>query len=329
MIRPFDLWGQRGWCNQEVVGESNYAKEIRAALGADFKSYGTEVERDVYLIPEPTNRFDPNAVKVVYGGQTLGYLPKGQAEAYSPILTALVNQGWTPRVRARIWGREDEDWDGRRRPEFAGSVTLDLAEPHMIVPANMPPVDLHVMLPQGRVVQVTGEEKHMTHLAQLVSTQGECWIYVTLHQVEEQRARSTRTLVEVRVNGEPAGTLSPTTSAEMLPVLAHLAELDMLTAARAILRGNRVKADITLNVCKASSLTDAWLDAPPAAEGARPAEPPAAEIRGDDVAPVQQWRFVVPPEWPPPPAGWVPHQGWRPDPSWPPVPDGWQFWVRA
>ncbi|PSK66677.1 hypothetical protein B0E53_01317 [Micromonospora sp. MH33] len=329
MIRPFDLWGQRGWCSQEVVGESNYAKEIRAALGADFKSYGSEVEKDVYLIPEPTNRFDPNAVKVVYGGQTLGYLPKDQAKAYSPVLTALVNEGWTPQVRARIWGREEEEWDGRRRPQFVGSVTLDLTEPHMIVPANMPPADLHVMLPHGRVVQVTGEEKYMTHLAQLLSPQGECWIYATLHQVEQQRARSTRTLVEVRVNGEPAGTLSPATSAEMLPVLAHLSELGMLTAARAVLKGNRVKADVTLNVCKASSLTDAWLDAPPATEGAWPAQQAAAESPGHDVAPVQQWRFVVPPGWPPPPAGWVPPQGWRPDPSWPPAPDDWQFWVRA
>ncbi|MBQ1012627.1 hypothetical protein KBX53_17020 [Micromonospora sp. M51] len=287
------------------------------------------MEKDVHLIPEPTNRFDPNAVKVVYGGQTLGYLPRDQAKVYSPALTALVNQGWTPQVRARIWGRDDEDWDGRRRPQFVGSVTLDLAEPHMIVPANMPPVDLHVMLPQGRVVQVTGEEKYMTHLAQLVSPQGECWIYVTLHQVEQQRARSTRTLVEVRVNGEPAGTLSPATSAEMLPVLSHLSELGMLTGARAVLKGNRVKADVTLNVCKASSLTDAWLDAPPAAEGARSAQQATTESPGRDVAPVQQWRFAVPPGWPPPPAGWVPPQGWRPDPSWPSAPDDWQFWVRA
>ncbi|GAA2708887.1 hypothetical protein GCM10010429_22680 [Micromonospora olivasterospora] len=51
--------------------------------------------------------------------------------------------------------------------------------------------------------------------------------------------RSTRTLVEVRVNGEPAGTLSLATSAEMLPVLAHLSELGMLTAAHAVLKGNR------------------------------------------------------------------------------------------
>lgn len=38
-------------------------------------------------------------------------------------------------------------------------------------------------------------------------------------------------------------------------------------------------------------------------------------------------RFNPPPGWPPPPAGWVPLEGWRPDPSWPPAPAGWNFWV--
>ena len=36
--------------------------------------------------------------------------------------------------------------------------------------------------------------------------------------------------------------------------------------------------------------------------------------------------FVVPPDWPQPPAGWLPPAGWQPDPTWPPAPAGWQFW---
>jgi hypothetical protein len=39
------------------------------------------------------------------------------------------------------------------------------------------------------------------------------------------------------------------------------------------------------------------------------------------------WRFVPPPGWPPPPPGFVPANGWRPDPGWPPAPAGWTFWV--
>jgi hypothetical protein len=38
-------------------------------------------------------------------------------------------------------------------------------------------------------------------------------------------------------------------------------------------------------------------------------------------------RFNPPPNWPPPPEGFVPQPGWRPDPSWPAPPAGWQLWV--
>lgn len=39
-------------------------------------------------------------------------------------------------------------------------------------------------------------------------------------------------------------------------------------------------------------------------------------------------RFNPPPNWPPPPPGWVPDANWTPDPSWPPPPPGWPFWVE-
>ena len=38
-------------------------------------------------------------------------------------------------------------------------------------------------------------------------------------------------------------------------------------------------------------------------------------------------KYNAPPDWPQPPAGWVPPQDWRPNPSWPPPPPGWQLWV--
>lgn len=38
-------------------------------------------------------------------------------------------------------------------------------------------------------------------------------------------------------------------------------------------------------------------------------------------------RFNPPPNWPPPPDGWIPSPDWTPDPSWPPPPSGWQLWI--
>lgn len=38
-------------------------------------------------------------------------------------------------------------------------------------------------------------------------------------------------------------------------------------------------------------------------------------------------RFNPPPNWPPPPPGFVPPPRWQPDPAWPAPPPGWQLWV--
>jgi len=38
-------------------------------------------------------------------------------------------------------------------------------------------------------------------------------------------------------------------------------------------------------------------------------------------------RFNPPPNWPRPPAGWMPPAGWKPDPSWPSPPAGWHLWL--
>jgi len=37
--------------------------------------------------------------------------------------------------------------------------------------------------------------------------------------------------------------------------------------------------------------------------------------------------YNSPPNWPPPPQGWMPEPGWQPDARWGPAPPGWQFWV--
>lgn len=338
--QPFDLWGQRGWPHQEVAGESNYAKEIRSLFGRDFKPDGTELTLTAQLIPEPHNTYDRNAVSVQINGRTVGYLPREDAARYAPALSEMVAQGWTPQVAARVWG--GRGFDGA---DFVSSVRLDLAEPHLLMPANHPPDEAHALLPGGNAIQVTGEEAHLAALTPLLSPTGECWVYATLHEVEEQLARSTRTIAEVRLDGAVMGKLTPKMSAELLPAVRHLASQAAATACRAILKGNSLKADVVLYPARANQLPQDWLDAPPI-HGGRQAVGDAVELAtaspGDDAGaaqapPVSQpssgygtsagWRFRAPPGWPPPPAGWVPSPGWRPDPSWPAAPPGWQFWV--
>jgi hypothetical protein len=37
--------------------------------------------------------------------------------------------------------------------------------------------------------------------------------------------------------------------------------------------------------------------------------------------------YNSPPNWPPPPPGWMPEPGWKPHATWGPAPPGWQFWI--
>ncbi|SCL26143.1 hypothetical protein GA0070624_3246 [Micromonospora rhizosphaerae] len=340
MSIPLDLWGQRGWASVDVAGESHYRRAIRGLFGKDFTASGTEVVLTAHLIPEPRNKHDRNAVGVWVGGAQIGYLPREDAVRYAPVLSALTAQGWLPQVSATVWGSEWSDYDGKPGT-FQGSVRLDLAEPHMLVPANMPPSGDCRMLPTGNAIQVTGEEKYLASLAPFLRPEGECWVHVSLHEIVEQLARSTRTVVEVRIDGACVGQLTPKMSSELLPAMRHLEQQGATAAARAVVKGNRIKTEVVLYVARAHELPESWLgDAassrPTAAplvpvtdpvDQSAPVIPAAPRAHGPIPPPPSGIKFEVPPGWPSPPEGWIPPAGWQPDPSWPLAPDGWQWWV--
>ncbi|MBM2621049.1 HIRAN domain-containing protein [Actinoplanes sp. LDG1-06] len=312
MAIAFELWGQRGYPHADIVGESHYYAAIRAVLGRNVNEDGTEVFETAVLTPEPGNRYDRNAVGVWIRGNQVGYLPREEAARYAPTLTRLTERGWEPQVNARVWGA---DWDG-----FRGSVRLDLAEPHLIVPANLPPADQHRELPYGNAIQVTGEEKHLADLTPYLRPEGECWVHATLHEITEQTARTTKALVEVRLDGARVGQLSPKMSGDLLPAIHHLAEQGVTTLVRAIVKGNRIKAEVVLYCARAHELPESWL-------GARAEVVVVPSAHSPIPPPPTGVRFTVPPEWPSPPDGWTPPPGWQPDPAWKPAPDGWQWWV--
>jgi collagen type III alpha len=304
MSIPFDLWGQRGYPHADIAGESHHAAAIRGLFGDDFKPDGTEITVTGTLEPEPTNRHDRNAVAVRAGGALLGYLPRDDAAQYAPVLSALTASGWSPQVTARVWGSEWGDYDDRRTT-FHGSIRLDLAEPHMLVPANMPPSGEHRVLPTGNAIQVTGEEAHLDVLVPFLRPEGECWAYATLHETVEQTTRSSRTVVEVRLDGARVGQLTPKMSGDVLPAVRHLAENGATTAARAVVKGNRIKSEVVLYVARAHELPDSWLGAtaaprspPPATVATPTAEPPATPARPTEHAeiptPPTGIRFAVP-----------------------------------
>jgi collagen type III alpha len=254
---PFELWGQRGWAGVDVVGESHYSDAIRDVFGDEFRDEGCELSTGAELVPEPWNRHDCNAVGVWIGGRQVGYLSRDDAARYAPTLSGLVDEGWAPQVRARVWAASGF----RDRPGITGSVQIDLAEPHLIVPANRAPERAYHLLPFGNAIQVTGEEKHLGALLPWLRPEGECWVHVTLHEVHEQAARGTRELIEVLLDGAPVGRLSPRTSGELLPAVRHLDSHGRLTAARAMVRGNRIKVEVVVHAARAHELPESWLAA--------------------------------------------------------------------
>ena len=242
--------------NIEVAGESYRRAEIAAAFrGLPVQlPNGHEIEESAVLVPDPHNPFDSNAVAVYLRGQHVGYLPASDAVHWHRSLLDLTMAGQSLAVESRAWARLDETHTVRAR------VTLRMPSRSGLLPANGLPGRPHVVLPSGSVIQVTKEDEHMESIANLLDPTGaEVPLAVTLHAIVDIRPRSAVDAVQVQVNGEPVGILSKASSDNLLPLVRHVAAAGRLPVARATLRGNTLKADITLNVAKAQDVDPAWV----------------------------------------------------------------------
>jgi collagen type III alpha len=354
---PFDLWGANGWCNQEIVGESHYLPNLQRLFG-QVSTKHRDLETSALLLAEMDNRHDANAVAVQIEGDVVGYLPRDIAAKYRPCLMDLAADGFVARVACRVWGGLVTDYENNRagrlveKERFTASVTVALADPHLCTPVNPRPADPHMLLPDGGAIQISGEDQCMPAIEPVLRPEGEAHVYVTLHELRDLSGRVAKELVEVRLGGLRVGQLTPKMSGDLLPAVRHLQEIGQLTAAKAKVRGNRLKAEITLHCARAHELPADWPGEQTAIRTAQrptdlgndPVAPPTATVAalggGQPTVPIvvpvghppvppkpTRIRFVPAPGWPPPPDGWEPPAGWLPDDAWPPAPAGWQFWV--
>ena len=74
--------------NYDVVGESFQRDHLTALIRAHNAFESGEIYSPAVLELEPTNPFDPNAVKVVVEGTQVGYIPKFD----SPAVTEMVKK---------------------------------------------------------------------------------------------------------------------------------------------------------------------------------------------------------------------------------------------
>lgn len=105
----------------EVVGEGSYQGTLERIAEGRTEDGPRVRDHTALLMPEPTNPYDPNAVRVVIGsGGTVGYLSRENAVAYRPLIDRLAAAGKFVACRACLSG----GWD--RGPDDRGSFGVRL-----------------------------------------------------------------------------------------------------------------------------------------------------------------------------------------------------------
>lgn len=113
----------------EVVGESHYQSTLERAAG-DRQYDGVSVDVVATLVPEPSNKYDKDAIAVQVGGRTVGYLSRGAARSYGPLVRRLHGARRLGQCRATIIG----GWDRSPRDRGQFGIWLDLATPARALP---------------------------------------------------------------------------------------------------------------------------------------------------------------------------------------------------
>jgi len=108
------------WSDMEVSGEAYYRDGIANVFRTLGRAEGGVTMQMAHLIPEPTNKYDPNAVRVVILGQQVGHVPQENSRAVARACKAL-RRGEVAAVSARVWARNDDGtWRGRVTLMFSG-----------------------------------------------------------------------------------------------------------------------------------------------------------------------------------------------------------------
>lgn len=87
-----------------AVGEASYQEALCSVCGS-YRWEDVQFDCLAYLLPEPDNPHDPNAVKVMVEGQHVAYLSRGDALDYRAAVQAMFNQRKAIACDAMIAGR--------------------------------------------------------------------------------------------------------------------------------------------------------------------------------------------------------------------------------
>jgi hypothetical protein len=200
-----------------VVGESHYQPAIAAAAqGRNCQEWQDAVETTAILVPEPTNPYDRNAVRITLSGRTVGYLSREEAVQYQPQLLDLLQAGRLGSCPAYVCGGGDRYY----------GVFLHLGRPGCLVPVNS--ADGLELLAAERQVTVTGEEGHQDVLAGLAAQARGAErlpVFASLHRCTVGKGKyAGQDGIEVRIDGSRVGELTKLQSDRYLPTVATAEE---------------------------------------------------------------------------------------------------------
>jgi hypothetical protein len=213
---------------------------------------------DAQLIPELEGPRGPWSTSVRIDGRTVGYLGFEDAPAWASVIRRIVASGFVPTTSAQVYGYEYDGWDGI---EFRPDMRIGLGDPNDALPVNEPPRTSYTMLPRSSFVQVTKEDEHFDALAKFVPPHGHGVLFVTLH--ERQPEGRGKAHIEVRVDDERVGQLTPQMSVRFLPMISHLRGRGLLAACWGDITGSAVAAEVRIDAIKANEATADVLDGPP------------------------------------------------------------------
>lgn len=214
-----------------------------------------ELDAHVELVADP----EQARVGCVLRGTLIAWLPDEVAGNYYKPLIAASDKGL--RVHTLMRGCWDLPtwWNDRPRSEFQDMVTIQLPPPSELVPLNQPPGGATILLPLGTTIAVTGEEGYMQNIAPWVLSAGSSAVYASLHVIDEHRPRSTRRVVEVRVEGEPVGKLTDLMSVQTAGLVDELEQHGVTVACHARVVGSSLAADVKIYPPRREKISNEWL----------------------------------------------------------------------
>lgn len=187
----------------EVHGEAQYQDTLKhASRGGDSYDTPDGFVVAVRLVPEPTNPYDSNAVRVdiesAEQNWPVGYLTREDAPAYHQVLTQKIPAGYVATCPGRIWG------GGERRY----GIWLDLASADLLVCEGSYPPGSRLLLAH-KTVTVTGEEQHQEFLSLALAGRPRVRVYATLApMVIDKGTHAGKAGLQVLIGGQVVGMLT-------------------------------------------------------------------------------------------------------------------------